>query len=222
MSKLVLGYSPFNEPSRNPIFPFNAIYDASLNLINQENLNGVDAVLLWGGNDISPTLYGMEPIAYSGPRVPTQRDLFEWEVLREAARLGKPIIGVCRGAQMICAFAGGVLAQDVIGHNMNHSILTYTGETFTVSSSHHQMMIPLDSVNYEELAWASKNLSSRYSGLDSETSSLYLSGNRSEAEVVYFNDINAMAIQCHPEWHTIDDPFNKWILQQMIEKQFQA
>lgn len=212
----VLGYSPFDSPYSNPIGPFNTHFTACVNLVHKKDLSGIDAVLLWGGADISPLLYGEEPITEvkSGPATPTDRDLFEWELLRLAKQQKKPIIGVCRGAQLICAFAGGHLIQHIDGHEGYHNVTTYDGQILNCSSSHHQMMYPynLDKDEYTLLAWTDKR------------SNTYLpegkvyTGNMDkriykEPEVVYFNKLNAMAIQCHPEWHSMTAyNFNAWLL----------
>jgi gamma-glutamyl-gamma-aminobutyrate hydrolase PuuD len=213
-----LGYSPYNAPSfNNPIYPFDTLFDNHIDLKHQETLDNVDAVVLWGGTDICSQLYNEPKHRFSyGPNYPSTRDIFEWNILREAIRLKKPIIGVCRGAQLICAFAGGKLVQDCTGHGGgSHSITTSDDKHFSVTSSHHQMMFPFK-VKYEMLAWSTTNLSREYNGISPEEEMQI----EKEPEVVYFPEINAMAIQCHPEWHKADDPFNKWILEKITEIQF--
>lgn len=212
-----LGYSPYSAPlSPNPIFPFDELFDNYLDLKYAESLNGVNAVLLWGGTDICSQLYNEPKHRWNqGPVYPSDRDIFEWNILKEAVKANKPIIGVCRGAQMICAFAGGKLVQDCSGHNGNHSITTSDGHEFPVSSAHHQMMFPFD-VKHEMLAWSTVKRSSCYHGISIDEEKKI----EQEPEVVYFPDINAMAIQCHPEWHKVGDSFNKWILEKITEIQF--
>jgi putative glutamine amidotransferase len=220
MKTLSLGYSPYGappEPARS--FPFDQIFDYGINLQYADSLHWVDAVVLWGGEDISPSLYDTERIDHSGPAVPSERDLFEWHILKEAKALGKPIIGVCRGAQMVCAFAGGKLVQDVSGHGNQHLIECYDGKKFSVTSSHHQMLYPYN-VPHKLLAWSQTHKSKYYRGMKPEESQKFLDKIVKEPEVVYFPEINAMAIQCHPEWHPKKDDFNDWILNQIIEKQF--
>lgn len=223
MSKqLIAGYSPFGSPAFNPITPFNAVYDKSLNLISatEDDLKKCDAVILWGGSDISPLLYGETPIPGSGPAHPTDRDLFEWELIKRANDYGIPLIGVCRGAQLLCAAAGGKLVQHTTGHTgTQHEIVTCDNKTFTVSSDHHQMLYVPPSVDCELLAWMPKNLSSVYLPEGSEEG-FYRSGALREPEVVFFDDLNALAIQCHPEWHSAKDPFNEWVFEIILERFF--
>lgn len=224
MSKqLVAGFSPFGAPSYNQIYPFNSIYDKSMNLISAslDDLKKCDVVILWGGADISPKLYNAEAIQGSGPIHPTDRDLFEWELIKNASDFGIPIIGVCRGAQILCAYAGGRLVQHTNGHTgTSHDVVTYDNQKFHVSSDHHQMLYMPPGVEHELLAWMETNLSSVYLPKGSEDG-LYLNGALKEPEVVFFDDLNALAIQCHPEWHQANDPFNNWIDEIILERFFE-
>jgi gamma-glutamyl-gamma-aminobutyrate hydrolase PuuD len=78
----------------------------------------LDAVVLAGGPDIDPAHYGEEPDPRTGvPR--TERDAAELAVLRRALELGRPVLAVCRGLQVLNIGLGGTLAQhvpDVVGH----------------------------------------------------------------------------------------------------------
>lgn len=202
-----VGYSQFNAPP-NGIGNFKALFNKGVNLIYEDSLKKVDAVLLWGGADISPMLYAEAPLLGSGPLDPTPRDLFELELCKQAHKEGKPIIGICRGAQFICAFAGGKLVQNVNGHGRDHNITTMHGQQFHVTSSHHQMLYPFD-VNHQLLAWSTTRQSNVYEGCAEAVS--ILEGTNKEPEVVYFPDVNGFAIQCHPEWHPEYHPFNTWV-----------
>ena len=128
MRKLTLAYSPFNAPGPAPIFPFDAVYEEKFNAVEKGSLEGADALLLWGGTDIHPTFYN-QPYHSTTERSgsgdqPSLRDMTEWHLMHEAKKLNIPIIGVCRGAQFLCVFAGGSLIQDVKGHYHAHTIKT--------------------------------------------------------------------------------------------------
>ena len=71
-----------------------------------------DGVFLTGGDDIDPAFYGAEKRPECGA-VCTERDRFEDALIKEALRQDKPILGVCRGAQMMNASLGGTLYQDL-------------------------------------------------------------------------------------------------------------
>jgi putative glutamine amidotransferase len=72
----------------------------------------VDGVLLPGGDDVSPRLYGEDPHPSVGD-VSDTRDWLELEVARRAMRDGIPLLGICRGIQLLAVAGGGTLWQDV-------------------------------------------------------------------------------------------------------------
>jgi gamma-glutamyl-gamma-aminobutyrate hydrolase PuuD len=127
---------------------------------------------------------------------------------------GIPMIGVCRGAQFLCAFAGGKLIQDVTGHGTSHTMTTSDGEVITTTSSHHQML-DVDGTNHELLAWATHRFSKHYYGEKSETPKHINVLTFKEPEVVYFPDIKALAIQGHPEWADEQDRFVGYCIEQV-------
>jgi putative glutamine amidotransferase len=123
-------------------------------------LDMVDGILLTGGHDVDPAIYGEEPLDDSV--VPcVQRDRMESEVLRQALEKDMPVIGICRGIQFLNAYLGGTLYQDLpkqrptnVEHHQTppydqpvHKVsLTEEGslfkllneETLSVNSYHHQ------------------------------------------------------------------------------------
>jgi putative glutamine amidotransferase len=72
----------------------------------------LDGLVLQGGADISPQCYGEEPLQadWSGDRL---RDAYEMELLHEFMEAKKPVLGICRGLQLINVALGGTLYQDV-------------------------------------------------------------------------------------------------------------
>lgn len=72
-----------------------------------------DGFLFTGGHDVSPKLYGEEPLPECG-KVIEARDRMEAMLFEEAAlRMDKPVLGICRGLQAINVFLGGTLYQDL-------------------------------------------------------------------------------------------------------------
>lgn len=212
---MILGYAPIGAPA-NGIGPFEAIFDKGRLIRSYSDFDLIDGLVLWGGQDISPSLYKETPISTSGPARPNARDLFEWECIKLATQKNLPIIGICRGAQLLCAYAGGKLIQDVQNHTGNHSITTVEGVTLTTCSYHHQMMFPYD-IKHELLAWSTNKLSNTYVP-DNEIAKRM--ENLREPEVVYFPSINGIGIQGHPEWERKENPLLKWFLNQILEKCF--
>ena len=72
----------------------------------------LDGLVLQGGADVSPSTYGETPLApqWSGDRL---RDVYEIELVHEFIEAGKPVLGICRGAQLINVAFGGTLYQDI-------------------------------------------------------------------------------------------------------------
>ncbi len=71
----------------------------------------LDGLIVGGGDDIAPTIYGgtLQP----GVRLDPERDSLELQLLDLFAPTGRPVLGVCRGAQMINAHLGGTLVHDI-------------------------------------------------------------------------------------------------------------
>lgn len=75
-------------------------------------VNTCDGFLFTGGQDVSPSLYGMEDATGTIVSSP-ERDQLESLLLSKALLADKPILGICRGLQFINAFMGGTLWQDL-------------------------------------------------------------------------------------------------------------
>lgn len=72
----------------------------------------LDGLMLQGGADVCPMTYGEEPMSreWIGDRM---RDEYEIELLHEFIEAGKPVLGICRGLQLINVAYGGTLFQDI-------------------------------------------------------------------------------------------------------------
>ncbi len=75
----------------------------------------IDGLVLGGGADVSPQTYGEHPLdpAWGGDPV---RDRYERRLVDTAIACGRPVLGVCRGAQLLNAASGGTLYQDIKTH----------------------------------------------------------------------------------------------------------
>jgi putative glutamine amidotransferase len=82
-------------------------------------LDGLDGLVITGGKDIDPAVYGQRPHPASDEPGP-DRDAWEFALLAEALKRKLPVLGICRGAQVLNVTLGGTLHQhlpDVIGHS---------------------------------------------------------------------------------------------------------
>lgn len=201
MKKRTLGYSNYAHPGS--IAPFNDVFNDSIPIFDgnrrvlQTDLHKkVDAVLFWGGTDIHPSIYGKHHHTLSqAQNYMSNRDVDELMAMTYCRQHGIPMIGVCRGAQLGCAFAGGILVQHCEGHKTDHYIQTDSGNTVYATSEHHQMMNPAGT-RHKLIAWAPIKRSSFYDG-ESGIDQIQM---EKEPEIVYFHDIKMLAIQGHPEW----------------------
>jgi putative glutamine amidotransferase len=120
-------------------------------------LAGFDGLILTGGGDLDPALYGALP----DPRlrgVRPERDAFEIALYRDAVALGLPILAICRGMQLVNILRGGTLRQHIAGDprhwqqrppgEPNHEVVVTPGSALAeavsnatvvqVNSFHHQ------------------------------------------------------------------------------------
>jgi putative glutamine amidotransferase len=86
--------------------------------VASQMLDRLDGLVITGGYDLDPASYGQQPHPTTDqPR--TTRDAWEFALLRGALDRGLPVLGVCRGAQVLNVAFGGTLHQhlpDVLGH----------------------------------------------------------------------------------------------------------
>jgi len=77
-----------------------------------ENFNDYRALLLTGGGDVDPALYGAKPHPKTGDILPP-RDALEGKLIEKFIAMGRPIFGICRGIQFLNVAMGGKLIQHV-------------------------------------------------------------------------------------------------------------
>lgn len=80
--------------------------------LNNGTLHDVDGLVLTGGSDIDPKFSKAEPTEKVGP-YDTKRDEFEFSVLEKAFQRNIPVLGICRGLQVVNVSLGGTLIADL-------------------------------------------------------------------------------------------------------------
>ena len=173
--------------------PFGSWAYTSISSPNQLEPNHI--LLLHGGEDISPAIYGEFPNKYCyASKTPSKRDNFELACIEKARKMNIPIVGICRGAQLLCCVDGGNLLQHLTKHSKygSHTIQDFkTGKYYRANSAHHQMMRPskdavvLASVPEETAGYGEDGHEFKFDSCP---------------EVVYFPNLRAIGIQGHPEW----------------------
>ena len=120
-------------------------------------LDGLDGLVITGGKDVDPASYGQQP--HPATDEPGRdRDAWEFALLDGALRRGMPVLGICRGAQVLNVALGGTLHQhlpDVVGHTRHQQgnavfstsavrtvpgtrLAALIGETSDAQCYHHQ------------------------------------------------------------------------------------
>ena len=165
----------------------------------------LDGLVLQGGADVSPQSYSQLPTRpeWSGDRA---RDLYELELLHEFVDAGKPVLGICRGCQLINVAFGGTLYQDIAAEapaasehvnadydQLHHPISFAKGSTLQalfpkkggalVNSIHHQAVKDLGRDITVEARSKDDNI----------------------IEAIRYQKANfVMGLQWHPEFHSAD------------------
>lgn len=146
---------------RNGGIPYIIPFNEDEEVVKEQLLN-VQGLILSGGHDVDPHNYGEEPKQKLGDIWP-QRDKFDMQLLKLAEENKIPVLGICRGAQIINVYHGGTLYQDLsyrkektLKHNQNqtptlltHTVKTVAGtkiakllgrEEMQTNSFHHQLI----------------------------------------------------------------------------------
>jgi len=112
-------------------------------------------LLVSGGADLPPQMFGASPDPHLGELVPPLRPALEKELIPLMLAQSKPVLGICYGAQLLNVLEGGSLIQDIPSHfpqalehrdGARHEVTTeagtrlreWLGERFEVASFHHQ------------------------------------------------------------------------------------
>lgn len=125
----------------------------------KNQIEAMDSIIISGGFDVNPLIYGEEPSQKQGFLCP-ERDEYDLMVIKAAMELNKPILGICRGVQILNAALGGTLYQDLsqiegcyikhvqesrpdkAGHSVEivkgTKLYSILGEKITTNSFHHQ------------------------------------------------------------------------------------
>ena len=184
--------------------PF-GIFDTVEHIMQPQQLNPEAVLILWGGEDISPSIYNQPSVHAHASDHCSMRDIVERNLFEEAVALGMPIIGICRGAQLACALSGGSVFQHIDGgHHSKHWIETDDGQQLKISSCHHQALDlrNLNADDYELLAWDHDRITTAHT--DTYAVDVVI------PEVVWFKKTKTFAIQGHPEWMNMTSAFVQW------------
>ena len=174
-------------------------------------LPAVDGLLLPGGWDVDPALYGEQKDEKVGPIDPELDDT-ELRMFRQARQKELPVLGICRGQQVINVAMGGSLVQhlddhDVRGHGRSH--LAHTIEvdpTSELGQAAREHKIRVNSFHHQAVKTLAPGLEQTARGEDGTV------------EGVESDDGLIVAVQCHPEELTTDLPWARRLFERFVAR----
>lgn len=173
-------------------------------VMHPDELDAPGILIIHGGEDVSPAMYGrsLSPRTHALSR-PSRRDVIESTLIKAAMEKGIKVFGICRGAQLMCAVAGGYLIQDVTNHaGARHPVFTNDGKIIPVNSLHHQMQAPWG-IPHELVAWSEVR-----SGHYDDAGQMVKVPN--EPEAVFYPGMG-LGVQWHPEMLSAEHESNVWL-----------
>lgn len=183
-----------------------------LNCDVTHNEEEADFALFTGGSDIDPKFYNQRKLkgTYTFP----ERDIAEKKAFDFFKSRGIPMIGICRGLQLLNALSGGDMWQD-IAHHGGHFITLDDGSELHVNSLHHQLVMPYNMPKDEYIVLGVCTNGSPYhindKGRDEKENTL----NR-DPEIVFYPKTKSFGVQFHPEM--MDDRTVNNVLHAYIKK----
>jgi putative glutamine amidotransferase len=174
-------------------------------------LPDLDGLLLPGGWDVDPALYGEPPDPKLGP-VDRELDETELRLFTQAHDKGLPVMGICRGQQVINVAMGGSLVQhledhDVRDHGRNHLAHTIDVEPSSeLGQAAGEHKIRVNSFHHQAVKKLAGGLHQTARGEDGTV------------EGVESDDGLIVAVQCHPEELTTDLPWARNLFERFIAR----
>ena len=171
----------------------------------------VDGLLLPGGWDVDPSFYGEKKDEKVGP-IDRELDETELRLFQQARAKEIPVLGICRGQQVINVALGGSLVQhlddhDVRSHGRQH--LAHTIEVDPSSELGHaagEHQIRVNSLHHQAIRRLAPGLHQTAKGEDGTV------------EGVESDDGLIVAVQCHPEELTTDLPWARRLFERFVAK----
>jgi putative glutamine amidotransferase len=165
-----------------------------------ELLHRLDGLIVSGGVDVDPACYGAEPHPETKGCTP-ERDAFEIALIRRAAELDMPVLGICRGMQVLNVAFGGTLIQhlpDTFGHEDHRRVPGNFDE-----ADHDVRLVPdsLAATAAGELLHTTK--SHHHQGVDEVGDGLIVTGTSAIDDLVEALELPdrrfVLGVQWHPE-----------------------
>jgi putative glutamine amidotransferase len=176
-----------------------------------KSLPEVDGLLLPGGWDVDPSFYGErrdEKVEETDPEL----DEMELSMFRQARERDLPVLGICRGQQVINVAMGGSLVQHLEGHEVRalgrkhlaHTIEVDPASELGQAAGEHKVRV--NSLHHQAIKKLGQGLQQSARGEDGTV------------EGVESDDGLIVAVQCHPEELTTDLPWARKLFERFVAR----
>lgn len=165
MVKIAIAGTP--EGAANFLSALEALGAGGRAVLEETDFSGYDGLILPGGADIDPALFGEEN--HGSGKIERDRDLRQLAILDRFVRAKKPVLGVCKGHQLLNVYFGGGICQHIpeyaahqwTGQDQAHGsrcaagcvLERLYGPAFPVNSAHHQAVIH-PAPGFRAIQWA--------------------------------------------------------------------
>lgn len=185
--------------------PITIPYDAPPELI----LDRLDGLVLTGGEDIVPGRWGGDPADVVGD-VSAERDAYETALFAAALRWQRPVLGVCRGMQVINVARGGSLIGDLTRDGREHR-----NPGAPVDDLAHRVDFDVDSLAHRIYGPSTMVNSLHHQACDRPGDGIVVSGRAPDGviEALEIPDLRVVGVQWHPEWMPTPDPIFAWLVE---------
>lgn len=184
--------------------PVQLAYEADVELLADR----LDAVVLSGGPDVDPRLYGAHP--ENGVGVDPERDTFELGLVRAAVARRVPIVGVCRGLQLLNVARGGSLVPDL---SIDNETPHFDSARHVTSDAHDVITVPGTRTNAVYGPRVRVNSSHRQAiALPGEDVVVSAAAEDGTVEAIEIEGVDAIGVQWHAEWQRDPDPIWTWLV----------
>ena len=176
-----------------------------------EALPELDGLLLPGGWDVDPSFYGEHRDEKVGETDP-ELDKTELDLFRQARQREIPVLGICRGQQVINVALGGSLVQHLEDHDVRalgrrhlaHSIEVDPSSELGQAAGEHKIRV--NSLHHQAIRKLAPGLQQTARGEDGTV------------EAVESDDGLIVAVQCHPEELTTDLPWARKLFERFVAR----
>ena len=185
-----------------------------------ELLNSLDGIIFTGGEDFDPAFYNERAIPQMG-RINAPRDKFDLTLVRLAAERSIPILGICRGMQLINIAFGGSLYQDLPAQYSDKSIRHRQSQASTEAT--HQVIIEDNTFFADIVKESTLMVNSAHHQAAKDVAKGFRVAGRSTDKVVEViekidDDSWILGVQFHPEMRVTRDNAMRRIFQRFIEE----